>query len=98
MTFRSRVTDWRQVTEVLRPAEAAQVLGVSRGTVYRWIKNGQIETVSTPSGPLVTKQTLMNMCGIRPEYARPEIDPQVVVTLEKAQYLINEAMRMMEVR
>jgi len=40
----------------------------------------------------------MALCGVRPEYARPEIDPQVVVTLEKAQYLINEAMRMMEVR
>ena len=98
MAFRSNVTNWSEVPEVMAPAQAGQVLGFSRGTVYRWIRNGEIDTVSTPSGPRVTKQTLMALCGVRPEYARPEIDPQVVVTLEKAQYLINEAMRMMEVR
>lgn len=29
--------------ELLRPDEAAQLLNVSRWTIYRWVKQGQIE-------------------------------------------------------
>lgn len=35
---------------LLTPKEAAKVLGVSRCTVYRWLKRGWLTEISLPSG------------------------------------------------
>ena len=38
--------------ELLRPDEAAQLLNVSRWTIYRWVKQGQIEATKIGRGSL----------------------------------------------
>jgi excisionase family DNA binding protein len=37
---------------LLRPDEAAQVLNVSRWTIYRWVKEGRLEATKVGKGSL----------------------------------------------
>jgi excisionase family DNA binding protein len=37
---------------LLRPDEAAQVLNVSRWTIYRWVKEGKLEATKVGKGSL----------------------------------------------
>ncbi len=38
--------------ELLRPDEAAELLNVSRWTIYRWVKKGELEATKISSGSL----------------------------------------------
>lgn len=40
------------IKELLRPDEAAELLNVSRWTVYRWVKQGELEATKIGLGSL----------------------------------------------
>lgn len=44
-------------------AEAAQLLGVSRRTIYRWIERGEVEYTGMPFFWRVSRQSLMKKVG-----------------------------------
>lgn len=52
--------------ELLRPDEAAELLNVSRWTIYRWVKSGEIEATKIGSGSLrIFRRSLLAMIDDR---------------------------------
>ena len=94
---RERFTDWSQVPLLLTPGEVAALLDCSRSAVYRHIKTGELEPIAAAGRTYISKLALQSHFGVRPEQADPQVDPQVVHHLERAQYHHNQAMRLLEV-
>lgn len=46
----------------LKPREAAKMLGVSRHTVYAWIRKGKLKAYKTPGGRMmVSREEVENL-------------------------------------
>ena len=91
-----RITDWSDVPLTLDAQDMARVMVCSKATIYRKIKEGKLQPISTVSGPRFSKRYVMDLFGCRPRDAAPEVDPEVVYHLEQAQFHHNEAMRILE--
>jgi excisionase family DNA binding protein len=46
--------------ELLKPDEVAAYLGVSRNTIYRWCKSGDIESIKVRKTLRIQKSTLID--------------------------------------
>lgn len=90
------ITDWSEVPVLCSALDVASILGVSKTTAWRKMKEGSLPVVYAGGNTYVSKQELMNALGIRPEHMAPEVDRQVIHHLERAQYHHNEAMRILE--
>jgi excisionase family DNA binding protein len=54
------------MTEYIKPGEAAELLGVSRDSIRRYVDNGQIDGITTPGGQRrIDRQSLNEIIGKR---------------------------------
>lgn len=91
------ITDWEQVPNLLSAQDVADLLGKSYATARRYMKDGTLPTESIGSVQYVSKHYLMERFGVESLHMRPQMDPQVIHHLERAQYHHNQAMRLLEV-
>lgn len=50
----------KDLPDFLKPDEVAAYLGVSRNTIYRWCKAGDIESIKVRKTLLIQKSTLLD--------------------------------------
>jgi excisionase family DNA binding protein len=54
------------MTEYIKPGKAAEMLGVSRDSIRRYVDNGQIHGITTPGGQRrIDRQSLDEIIGKR---------------------------------
>lgn len=53
-----------QINKVSIP-EAAAILGISRETVYRWVRDGKLEMVKTKTGNKITLKSIENSQNLK---------------------------------
>jgi excisionase family DNA binding protein len=54
------------MTEYIKPGEAAELLGVSRDSIRRYVDKGQIDGITTPGGQRrIDRQSLDEIIGKR---------------------------------
>ena len=53
-----------QINKVPIP-EAASILGISRETVYRWVREGKLEMVKTKTGNKITLKSIENSQNLK---------------------------------
>lgn len=53
-----------QINKVPIP-EAAAILGISRETVYRWVRDGKLEMVKTKTGNKITLKSIENSQNLK---------------------------------
>jgi excisionase family DNA binding protein len=54
------------MTEYIKPGEAAELLGVSRDSIRRYVDSGQIDGITTPGGQRrIDRQSLDEIIGKR---------------------------------
>lgn len=54
-----------ELPEFLKPHEVAEFLGVSRNTIYRWCKSGELEKVKVRNTLRIKKSTLLSWVTAR---------------------------------
>jgi molybdopterin-binding protein len=63
-------------SQLLKPREAAELLGISFATIKNWILEGKIETIKTPGGhhriPLASLQPFLERGYAKPGTGSPE--------------------------
>jgi excisionase family DNA binding protein len=65
----------KEVLLLLRPAEVAEILGLHRNTIYRWLRRGILGRIRLDGSTYINGQELLDR--LAPARGRPAFDPEL---------------------